>query len=176
MTDMTFGSKSMQTYTLPVANWLGHAVTTRNAILPAVVVVAALLTAQPSSAQSLTAPSAWTNQRGSTLYVDSVEPNTGKITGHYINRAAGYGCQNLAYPVTGWAYGTAVTFATTWQNPSESCNSITSWTGSLNQGQITTLWQLVVNGSTSTNQITQGADTFSQSMQTNRKSLLLEKQ
>ncbi len=166
----------MQTYTLPVANWLGHAVTTRNAILPAVVVVAALLTAQPSSAQSLTAPSAWTNQRGSTLYVDSVEPNTGKITGHYINRAAGYGCQNLAYPVTGWAYGTAVTFATTWQNPSESCNSITSWTGSLNQGQITTLWQLVVNGSTSTNQITQGADTFSQSMQTNRKSLLLEKQ
>ncbi|AEG67516.1 hypothetical protein RSPO_c00212 [Ralstonia solanacearum Po82] len=38
------------------------------------------------------------------------------------------------------------------------------------------MWQLVVNGSTSTNQITQGADTFSQSMQTNRKSLLLEKQ
>lgn len=166
----------MLTHTSPATNRLGHAITRRNVILSAVVAVAALLTTQPSSAQSLTAPSAWTNQRGSTLYVDSIDPNTGKITGHYINRAAGYGCQNLAYPVTGWAYGTAITFATTWQNPSESCNSITSWTGFLNQGQITTLWQLVVNGSTNTSQINQGSDTFSQSMQTNRKSLLLEKQ
>ena len=35
---------------------------------------------------------AWTNQSGSTLYIDQVS-NIGEITGHYINRAAGYGCQ-----------------------------------------------------------------------------------
>jgi len=118
--------------------------------------------------------SAWTNQSGSTLYIDSVGSN-GQLTGTYINRAQGYGCQNIAYPVIGWVYGTAITFTTIWQSTTESCNSITAWTGFLYQGQIQTLWQLVINGSSSTQQIIQGADTFSWQASKTRKSLKLEK-
>lgn len=121
------------------------------------------------SVQSL---SAWTNQDGSTLYIDSVNPTTNQITGHYINRAAGYGCQNIKYPVTGWVYGTAITFQTIWQSTTQSCNSITSWTGFLYQDQIFTLWQLVINGSTNTGQIVQGKDTFSYTGATEHESLL----
>ncbi len=128
-------------------------------------------TAVPS-VQSL---SAWTNQSGSTLYIDAIDPNTGVMTGHYINRAAGFNCQNISYPVTGWIYGTAITFTTKWQSATESCNSITSWTGFYYQGKISTLWQLVVNGSTSTQQIIQGSDVFSQATQTTHESLINKK-
>ena len=123
--------------------------------------------------ETIKAQSGWTNQSGSTLYIDSVG-NDGQITGHYINRAQGYGCQNIAYPVTGWVYGTAITFTTNWKSTTESCNSITAWTGFLYQGQIQTLWQLVVNGSSNTNQIAQGADTFTWQPQKNLKSLKIE--
>lgn len=126
--------------------------------------------AQQQAIQSL---SAWTNQSGSTLYIDSVSSN-GQISGHYINRAQGYGCQNTSYPVTGWVYGTAITFTVTWENPVESCNSITAWTGFYSQGAITTLWQLVVNGSTSTSQIIQGQDVFKATEQKKLQSLKLK--
>lgn len=116
--------------------------------------------------------SAWTNQSGSTLYIDTYDPNSGLIAGHYINRAAGYGCQNISYPVTGWIFGTAISFSTIWESSTESCNSITSWTGFYYQGQISTLWQLVVNGSTNTQQIIQGADIFTQTSRTTKKSLI----
>jgi hypothetical protein len=106
------------------------------------------------------ASSVWTNQSGSSLYIESVDPS-GMIGGYYINREQGYACQNTPYPVTGWVYGTAITFTVIWDNATESCNSITSWTGFYYQGVITTLWQLVVNGSTSDSQIIQGQDTFS---------------
>ena len=117
--------------------------------------------------------SAWTNQSGSTLYINNIGSN-GLLTGTYINRAPGYGCQNIAYPVTGWVYGTAITFTTIWQS-TESCNSITAWTGFLYNGQIQTLWQLVRNGSSSTKQILQGADTFTWSAKKSHKSLMIEK-
>ncbi len=118
----------------------------------------------------LQAPSAWTNQSGSTLYIENVGPS-GDLSGYYINRAQGYACQNTPYPVTGWIYGTAITFTVTWQNATESCNSITSWTGFYYQGQITTLWQLVINGSTSTDQIITGEDIFQPSQQKKSKAL-----
>lgn len=131
--------------------------------------------ANPTAAPTLQASSAWTNQSGSTLYIDAIDP-TGKITGHYINRAAGYSCQNISYPVTGWVYGTALTFTTIWESATESCNSITAWTGFLNaQGQIATLWQLVISGSTSTSQIIQGSDVFTYSSKVYKKSLLKDK-
>lgn len=120
---------------------------------------------------ALQALSAWTNQSGSTLYIDAID-SSGKLTGHYINRAAGYGCQNISYPVTGWVYGTAITFTTIWRSSTESCNSITAWTGFYYDGKISTLWQLVVNGSTSTKQIIQGSDIFTQTTTTNRQSLI----
>jgi len=112
--------------------------------------------AAPAAIQSL---SAWTNQSGSTLYIDSVSPQ-GQVDGHYINRAQGFACQNTPYPVTGWVYGTAITFTVNWQNATEACNSITAWTGFYYQGAITTLWQLAINGSTDPSQIIQGKDVF----------------
>lgn len=122
---------------------------------------------------SVQAASGWTNQSGSTLYIDAIAPS-GQITGHYINRAPGFGCQNLSYPVTGWIYGTAITFTVTWRNPGESCNSITAWTGFFANGQITTLWQLVRNGSTGPGQIMKGSDVFRPTPHIMRESLLLE--
>ena len=121
----------------------------------------------------LTASSAWTNQDGSTLYINSVGSN-GQITGTYINRAPGYSCQNISYPVTGWIYGTAITFTTIWQSSTESCNSITAWTGFYYNGEIATLWQLTINGSTSTSQIIQGSDVFKSSTHVEKKSILLK--
>ena len=123
---------------------------------------------------SIPVPSVWENQSGSTLQIDSIG-NDGLITGSYINRASGYSCQNISYPVTGWAYGTALTFNTLWESVSESCNSITAWAGFLSQGQISTLWNLTINGSTSTSQIVQGSDIFKQIQVVSNKSLLLEK-
>jgi hypothetical protein len=140
----------------------------------AVLLVAISSIACAGTVERVQSLSAWTNQSGSTLYIDSIGSN-GLLKGTYINRAQGYGCQNVAYPVTGWVYGTAITFTTLWQSAVESCNSITAWTGFLYQGQIHTLWQLVINGSSSTKQIMQGADIFSFQASQTRKSLKLEK-
>jgi hypothetical protein len=126
---------------------------------------------KPASIQAL---SAWTNQSGSTLYIDTIGSN-GLLTGTYINQAPGYGCQNIAYPVTGWVYGTAITFNTLWESTTDSCNSITAWAGFYYQGEISTLWQLTINGSTSTSQILQGSDTFQPSSSVVKKSLILKK-
>jgi Avidin family len=122
---------------------------------------------------SVAALSAWTNQSGSTLYIDAIAPS-GQITGHYINRAQGFGCQNISYPVTGWTYGTSITFTVKWQSSTQSCNSITSWTGFFYNGKITTLWQLVVNGSTNPNQILQGSDVFTRTQAVEHPSLQLK--
>lgn len=130
--------------------------------------------ADENESVSLKALSAWTNQSGSTLYIDTIGSN-GLLTGTYINRAAGYSCQNISYPVTGWVYGTAITFNTIWQSTTESCNSITAWTGFYYQGQINTLWQLTINGSTSTSQIIKGSDVFKPSSTLLNKSLIIEK-
>jgi hypothetical protein len=119
-------------------------------------------------------PSSWVNQDGSTLSITSVD-STGQITGIYINGAAGYNCQNIVYPVTGWIYGTAITFDTKWESSIESCNSITSWAGFLYQGEISTFWNLTLNGSTSTSQIIQGKDTFTQITTSVKTSLISKK-
>ncbi len=70
--------------------------------------------ADENKSATLTALSSWTNQSGSTFNIDSIGAN-GLLTGIYINREAGYGCQNIPYPVTGWVYGTAITFNTIWK-------------------------------------------------------------
>lgn len=123
------------------------------------------------SITSIPVPSAWHNKGGSTLTINAID-STGKISGSYINRATGYSCQDIAYPVTGWAYGTAITFTTIWQSAAESCNSITAWTGFLYKGEISTLWSLSINGSTSTAQIVRGTDTFWEAQKVTNKSLI----
>lgn len=130
--------------------------------------------ASADKGNELQALSAWTNQSGSTLFIDSIGAD-GKLTGTYVNRASGYQCQNSSYPVTGWVYGTAITFTTLWRNSTESCNSITAWTGFYFQGQIQTLWQFVVNGSSNTNQIIKGEDIFTPATARSYNSLLSKK-
>jgi len=127
-----------------------------------------------NSTNTITVPSSWANQDGSTLSITGVD-SAGQITGIYINGAAGYNCQNIVYPVTGWIYGTAITFDTKWESTIESCNSITSWAGFLYQGEISTFWNLTLNGSTSTSQIIQGKDTFTQVTTSVKKSLMSKK-
>jgi hypothetical protein len=122
---------------------------------------------------------AWTNQSGSTLYIEEISPN-GQFSGQYINRAQGTGCRNLPYPMTGALYGNAVTFTVKWQGAQQSCNSITSWTGFISGSEIvgelkiSTQWQLVVNGSTNVNQIITGSDTFMPEPTLELKSLKLD--
>lgn len=128
-------------------------------------------TALAQGASGIQAPSAWTNQRGSMLYIQSIDPS-GEMIGYYVNRAPDYGCQNTRYPVIGWVYGTAITFTVKWANPTESCNSITAWTGFYYQGVITTLWQLVETGSTNKGQIKQGEDTFTAGAKSEAESLI----
>lgn len=130
--------------------------------------------AAAEEAAALTALSSWTNQNGSTLYIDNIGSN-GQLTGTYINRAPGYRCQNIPYPVTGWVYGTAITFTVNWKSSVESCNSISAWTGFLYQGQIQTLWQLVLNDSSSTSQIEKGTDTFRPNATLEHKTLKADK-
>lgn len=125
------------------------------------------------SSSPFAAMSAWQNQRGSIFTIDRVDAD-GKLTGTFINRAQGYLCQNIPYPVVGWIYGTAISFTTKWQSTTESCNSITAWTGFYNRdsGKIETLWDLSISGSTERSQILQGQDTFTPSPIMENKSLL----
>jgi hypothetical protein len=137
------------------------------------IALAAPAFAHAQGADQVQAGSAWVNQLGSVLHIDSVGSN-GQLTGTYVNKAPGFRCQGTPYPVAGWVYGTAITFTTRWQNPSESCNSITSWTGFYSQGQIKTLWQLVVNGSSNTGQILQGSDVFTPVTHKKNESLMMK--
>lgn len=122
-----------------------------------------LLCSSSASATACPRESAWENELGSTLYIEDIS-SEGKITGVYINMGQEYGCQNTPYPVTGWIMenGRALTFMVKWQNAVENCHAVTTWTGFLSSdgNTLTTLWQMVVNGTTSTSQILQGEDAF----------------
>ena len=103
----------------------------------------------------LTVPSYWQNQRGSILHLNGMDA-AGHVVGQYTNKAQGYPCQ-ATYPLVGWIYDNGITFTVAWVNDTESCNSLTSWTGHYNNGAITTQWLLVNNSS---GVITKGEDIF----------------
>ena len=117
--------------------------------------------AAEDEAVSISANTQWINELGSVLTITTID-STGLLTGNYVNKAAGYPCKDTAYPVTGWVDGTAIIFNTLWINSTESCNSITAWTGFYYNNQISTLWQLVEDGATAVSQISSGSDTFTQ--------------
>jgi len=128
-----------------------------------ILVTLAFLCSSAAIAQTCPGESTWVNELGSTLYIEDID-SEGKITGIYINRAEGYGCRNTPYPVTGWVLENTntISFSVKWENTTENCYSITAWTGffSSDCGTLTTLWQMVINGTTKTSQIWQGEDTF----------------
>jgi hypothetical protein len=92
--------------------------------------------------QSLPVGSTWVNDGGSEFTVDAVGPD-GKITGTYVNKAAGFQCQEEPMAVIGWLDGDLVSFAVRWKNANKDCGSITSWTGYVAAGRLFTDWDLI---------------------------------
>jgi hypothetical protein len=142
-----------------------------SAIVALILFGSGIAVAAPPEKSALQAMSVWTNQRGSTFIIDSVDPS-GMMAGRYINRAPGTNCQNIPFAASGWITGNAIVFSVNWDNSAATCNSLTSWTGVYTQGQIVTLWQMAVSGMTSPSQFFQGADTFSPSQKAIHKSLM----
>ncbi|MDJ0626973.1 MAG: avidin/streptavidin family protein [Rhodobacter sp.] len=113
--------------------------------------------------------SSWQNQSGSTAtfsFTPSVDqPGVYLVSGTYINRASGTGCQNTPYPLSGYYYSGnfAMSFSVAWSNTTANCQSITGWTGyfaSVGSGyELRTDWNLVYINSGG-GQIQQGQDTF----------------
>ncbi len=105
--------------------------------------------------------STWTNQSGSTMTI-SIDGND-NVTGQYINRAQGTGCQNSPYPIAGRVTGNFIAFSVAWTNGTQNCNSVTGWAGYAQASgstiAIVTQWNLAYQGSGAP-AIEQGADTF----------------
>jgi hypothetical protein len=135
----------------------------------ALVVCATAARAQETADVQTTA--AYTNQRGSTLYIENAVQPSGMFTGYYINRASGTGCQNTPFPVVGWVIGNAISFTVRWANSSINCSSVTGWTGNISRdgATITTSWYLAVNGSTS---LMNGQDVFRRVARTTHRSMM----
>ncbi len=110
-----------------------------------------------SDSLKLVAGQTWVNQSGSTLTITGYGANN-SFTGYYINRAAGFGCQNTQYPVSGWVNGFTIGWSVNWANSTQNCGSVTAWAGyySSASGQILTKWSLA----TSAPDIIVGGDTF----------------
>ena len=106
---------------------------------------------------TLTAGSVWINQSGSTITFTSVDPTNGQLSGFYINNAKGYSCQGIPYQVTGYTYGTLISWSVNWRNAYQDCQSMTGWTGFYDpsSGTFKTSWNLVFN-----NKISDGNDVF----------------
>ncbi|MTI00050.1 hypothetical protein E1297_29025 [Roseibium sp. RKSG952] len=105
--------------------------------------------------------STWVNQSGSSMTI-SVS-RTADVTGQYINRAAGTGCQNTPYQIAGRVDGDFIAFTVAWNNGTENCNSVTGWAGyaqaSSGNIEIVTNWNLAYQGPSGP-AIQQGNDTF----------------
>ena len=110
--------------------------------------------------QSLPAPSTWKNQRGSEMKIVSAEAG-GKFKGQYVNNAAGFGCQGVPYDLEGQVSGRRISFFVVWANPTKSCNSLTSWRGTLSADNISTRWELAyIDRSSGRVKILRGSDRF----------------
>ncbi len=104
-----------------------------------------------ASGQGIPAPSEWIGPKGSKLVIQTLDPNSQKLTGTYTNNAPefapGFGCQGTPYPIDGVIYGHFITWTVVWfyaQN--EDCKSITSWSGYYIPGEIRTLWTTIYKG------------------------------
>nr|WP_192923550.1 avidin/streptavidin family protein [Sinorhizobium medicae] len=105
-------------------------------------VIAALMLVSSAEAQSIGAGSTWVNDGGSELTIVSIS-NEGELTGTYVNKVAGFDCQNETMAMKGWLDGNLLSFTVRWKNANKDCASITSWTGYFAAGKIFTDWDLV---------------------------------
>lgn len=106
---------------------------------------------------------AWQNETGSTMSLKVAAD--GSVSGTYVNRASGTGCQFSPYPIVGQVNGNFIAFVVAWDNATSNCHSITAWSGYVSAtrpvAQITTRWNIAYQG-TSQPAIAQGEDTFTQ--------------
>lgn len=113
-----------------------------------------LLLSGEASAQGLSAPSYWRNERGSELFVWTVD--NGAIQGTFINQAQGFACQGIPYPASGALKPTGLYFVVTFAQ----CNSFTRWAGRTNGSKMPTSWTLFyVDGNGKLRKL-KGADVF----------------
>jgi hypothetical protein len=92
----------------------------------------------------------WKNELGSIAKI-TVDSN-GNLTGSYVD-GSGSGATG---PLVGFCNGNGIAFAVGWTGFS----TITSWTGTWNNKNITTLWYLVNGASSAWNNTNAGTDTF----------------
>ncbi|WP_315792445.1 avidin/streptavidin family protein [Bradyrhizobium sp. SZCCHNRI1002] len=116
----------------------------------------------PISAQAeVPSFSTWINTRGSALSVFFVDPATGAFSGTYVNRAAGFECQDVPYAAVGASKGTSVTFRVDWKGVLiPDCHSTTVWTGLLVGSTLKTKWRLDYTGSDGKPHTMYGRDVF----------------
>ena len=98
-------------------------------------------------ADPLPAGSTWQNQRGSLLNVGAVRGN-GSFRGTYINNAPGFQCQGTPYPAIGRTSSAKTVFRVKFTQ----CQSVTTWTGTVNGPYMPTSWILIHNGQKQTGQ------------------------
>ena len=117
--------------------------------------------AQDAVRHGITPGSKWVNELGSEMEIVTVDPN-GAITGIYINRAAGFDCQDEPMALSGWLNrGLLISFSVRWKNEHVDCDSLTGWTGYYASGQIFTNWELVyISARTGLPTRLDGSDTF----------------
>ncbi len=120
-----------------------------------------------------TTSTSWQNQSGSTMTINI--DTSGNVTGHYINRASGTGCQGTPYVLNGRVNGNFIAFSVAWSNATANCNSVTGWAGYAqavgSNVEIVTNWNLAYQGG-SGSQIGQGSDTFTYVPQSSTESFL----
>jgi hypothetical protein len=118
-----------------------------NTLLWRLVIILGVLFPVEAYAQSVQPATTWKNDKGSLLTIDSID-GTGELKGNYVNKAAGYPCQNTQYAVIGWVDDGKISFSVRWKNSTEDCKSITAWTGYLSGNRIISQWDLVYLDST----------------------------
>jgi hypothetical protein len=129
-------------------------------LLSLVCAVGALVVPALAGAQSLAPQTAWINDHGSVLVIQSIAPD-GRLTGTYSNSMPGTPCDNVAFPLTGWVDGERITYSIRRKNASVDCGSVSSWTGYLVKGRIYAEWSTGQwDAHTSQALLTRGTDVY----------------
>jgi len=104
--------------------------------------LAFVLASQTFALAQLDGPSLWKNQRGSELNITSVTGT--QFAGTFTNRAAGFSCLGIPYPVTGINAGPYITFTVNFAK----CRSVARWQGNVQGLGMSVQWalQYVSNG------------------------------
>ena len=92
----------------------------------------------------------WYNQLGSKLTINEVQE--GELTGSYETAVSTSGCAKGAFPLVGRTNTNgnrqSVGFVVSWKNAQSNCNSVTAWSGQLQnvngEEQLVTTWLLTV--------------------------------